>query len=218
MGKLTIKQVFLAIERQILIGKTYFAISKGLLQTEPRFIGVAPTFFGLTIDGGFELAQMAVARMYDKTPGPVTVQMLLKQAALEINSFECKDREKIMDAIAKSNATLVKLKPVLKVIATRRNEWLAHLDPRTVGNPRALNKKASLTIPDLDLAFEETEKVVGGLRRLFDGSHGPIRYSGDDDYKTVIGYIDRAKAAEKKAFDAKFENQFGHPPPQTPER
>jgi AbiU2 len=217
LAKLPLKQIFLAIERQILVGKTYLAIAKGLLQTEPRFLGVAPTFFGLTIDGGLELAQMAVARMYDQTPGPVTVLMLLEQAFRKIDSFECSDRKEITAAIERSVATVVELEPVLKAIATRRNEWLAHLDPRTVGNPNALDKKAGLTIPDLDRAFEETEKVVGGLRRLFDGSHGPIRYSGDDDYKTVIRYIDRAKTAEKKTFDAEFEKQFGHPPPQMPE-
>ncbi len=42
-------------------------MAKGLLESDPVLLQTAPTFFGLTIDGSVELAQMAIARLYDKT-------------------------------------------------------------------------------------------------------------------------------------------------------
>ena len=77
MGKLTFEQVLAAIERQILVGKTYLAVAKGLLAAEWAVFGVAPTFFGLMSDGSLELAQMAIAKLYDRGQKTVTVKAML---------------------------------------------------------------------------------------------------------------------------------------------
>lgn len=213
MSKLNLNQVFAAIERQILVGKTYMIIARGLREADPRLRAVAPTFFGLTSDGLLELAQMVVARIYDQTPGPVTIRMMLDQADTDVGSFAYGNRDEVSAAIHEARAKLLNLEPVLAVIAIRRNEWLAHLDPRTVGNPHALDEKASLSITDLDLAFKESEKILTNLTRLFDGTFGAIRFSADDDYKAVFRHIDRSQAAERKEFADSFEAQFRHPPP-----
>jgi hypothetical protein len=44
-----------------------------------------------------------------------------------------------------------------------------------VRDPQALSIKAKLTIADLERAFDETAKILSGLKRLFDGTVGPIR-------------------------------------------
>jgi hypothetical protein len=90
----------------------------------------------------------------------------------------------------------------LNSIRHRRNEWLAHLDQETVRNPEALANKAKLTIEDLDRVFEKTENIVRELQGLLDGTIGPIKFLGDDDFKAVFDSIRRSVAAEKK--------QFGH--------
>ena len=61
MGKPTLKQVLDAHKNQVLVGKSYLNIASGLLQADPVILQTAPTFFGLTIDGSLELAQMALA-------------------------------------------------------------------------------------------------------------------------------------------------------------
>ncbi len=67
-------------------------IAKGLLNTDPVLLDGARTFFGLTIDGNLELAQMAIASLYDRTRGAVTIPVMLAQPADEISSFQFKTK------------------------------------------------------------------------------------------------------------------------------
>jgi hypothetical protein len=85
----------------------------------------------------------------------------------------------------------------------------------TVRDPQALSIKAKLTIADLERAFDKTEKILSGLERLFDGTVGPIRFVGGDDYRGLLERIRWSVSDEKKQFDAAFETQFRHPPPRT---
>jgi AbiU2 len=153
--KPTITQVLNALERQILFGKTYFAISRGLLKAEPVVYGTASTFFGLTADGCLELAAMTIAHLYDRSKGSVTIPRMLQRAEAEISSFH--DRLHVRKAIAGATA-----------IKRYRDEWFAHLDPNTVADPEALNAAANVTILDLDRAFEETEGIIKELTRLLE--------------------------------------------------
>jgi hypothetical protein len=133
LGKLTIEQFLRAVERQILFGKTYLGIAKGLLAAKPIVFGAAPTFFGLTADGSIDLAQMAIARLYDRQG--VTVRRMLDEAKLQIKSFKKGTPQQVIAVIAKSKTAVRNLEPVLTAIRVRRNKWLAHLDPETVRDP-----------------------------------------------------------------------------------
>jgi hypothetical protein len=57
LSKSTFKQILDALKRQILVGKSYVALAKGLLTADPVILQTAATFFGLTADGSLELAQ-----------------------------------------------------------------------------------------------------------------------------------------------------------------
>jgi phytoene dehydrogenase-like protein len=200
LSKLTLKQFLNALENELLVGKTYLAIAKGFLAAEPGVFGVAPTFFGLTAEAGVTLAQMAVARLYDRDGRAVTVDSMLDQAARQAGAFKKGDRGEVRGALANSRREVRALKPVLDSIRHRRNERLAHLDQETVRNPKALANKARLTIEDLDRVFEKTENIVRELQRLLDGTIGPIKFLGDDDFSAVFDCIRRSVAAEKKEF------------------
>jgi hypothetical protein len=212
-----LKRVFYAIEGQILNGKTYVSISKAIRESDPGIFGTAPTFFGMTSEGGFELAQMTVARLYDRSRSgrvrAVTIRRLLEQSKREIGSFKYGDETQVNEAIAKAWKTVQGLESILAAIDRRRNEWFAHLDVRTVADLQESNDRAKLTIADLERAFRETEEIVTSLRRLFDGTIGELRYSSGDDYRGMLERIRHSVATEKKEFDAVFERQFGHPPP-----
>ena len=201
MAKPTFKQVLDALKRQVLVGKSYLGIAKGLLNTDPVLLDGARTFFGLTIDGSFELAQMAIARLYDRTRGAVTIPLMLGRAADEISSFQRGDREQIVEAIKKAQDTVTGLESVLASIHVRRNEWLAHLDPRTVANLAALAARAKLDIPDLDHAFKETEEIVLEMSSLYEGVIGDLHFLGDDDYKSALNWIRKAKCAYIEGFE-----------------
>jgi hypothetical protein len=67
LAKPTFKQVLDALKGQVLAGKSHLGIAKGLVNADPVLLDGARTFFGLTINGNLELAQMAIARLYDRT-------------------------------------------------------------------------------------------------------------------------------------------------------
>lgn len=204
MVKPTLKQVLDALKNQVLVGKSYLELAKGLLQADAVILQTAPTFFGLTADGSLELAQMAIARLYDKTSGAVTVQAMLSQAVLEVSSFRRGSEQDARQAIVESKKLVDGLMPVLKSIRRRRNEWFAHLDPRTVIDPKALAAKAKLTIPDIERAFKETEELLLKLACLYDGTFGDLRFIGGDDYKEALNWIRLAKCASIEAYEKKF--------------
>jgi hypothetical protein len=202
LGKLTFEQVLAAIERQILVGKTCLAVAKGLLAAEWAVFGVAPTFFGLMSDGSLELAQMAIAKLYDRGEKAVTVKAMLLLAAGQPDAFQKGDLGQVNAAILKSAQRVIGLQPIIDAIRKRRDKWLAHLDPSTVRSPAALTESVKLTIEDLERIFKETEDILSALERLFDGTIGEIRYLGGDDYRALLDHVRRATSAEKKELDA----------------
>lgn len=205
MGKPTFKQVLDALKLQILRGKSYLGIAKGLLSADPVLLDGARTFFNLTIDGNLELAQMAVARMYDRTKGAVTIPTMLVRAKTEVASFKRGGHAKINQAITKAQGDVAGLQGVLQSIHTRRNEWLAHLDPRTVSNSAALTAKANLTIPDLERALKVTEEIVIDMSSFYEGVIGDLHYLGDGDYKAALDWIRKAKCV----YIERFEQEHG---------
>lgn len=200
----TLKQVLDALKNQVLVGKSYLELAKGLLGADPVITQVSPTFFGLSIDGSLELAQMAIARLYDRTGKSVTVQRLLTRARMEVSSFQRGEKQEVTEAIAKHNQTVMELEPVLQAIRTRRNEWLAHLDPKAIANPKAVAEKAKLTLPDLDRAFEQTEHILIDLSSLYEGTIGELKFIDGDDYKTALNWIRKAKCAAIERYEAQW--------------
>lgn len=204
MSKPTLKQILDALKRQVLVGKSYLNVAKGLLAADPFILQGSETFFGLTMDGSLELAQMAIARLYDRTRGSVTIPAMLARAANEVSSFQRGDRQQIVQAITDSENAVTGLELVLTSIHKRRNEWLAHLDPRTVRDPTALAVKAKLGIPDLDRAFRETEKMLLDICSLYEGVTGELEFLGGNDYEHALDWIRKAKCTSIENYEKEF--------------
>jgi len=160
--------------------------SKSLLAADPAVIHTAPTFFGLSAEGSLELAQLAIARIYDRAARAVTVRRFLHAAATQLTTFQRATPVEASDAILEAVRTVIALQPIVDAIRKRRDEWLAHLDPKTVADPSALSAKAKLSIPDLDRAFSKTEEMLLGLSSLYKGVVGQLRFIGGDDYKMAL--------------------------------
>src|SRR6266446_5358506 len=205
VSKPTLKQILDVLKRQVLVGKSYLDLAKGLLEADAAIRDTAPTFFGLTIDGSLELAQMTIARLYDDaTRGSVTIRRMLVRAAEEVASFQRGDEHSVRAEIAKRKAAIVALGPVLESIRQRRNEWLVHLDPRTVTNPASLSAKAKLSIPDLECVFKETEDILLKLSSLYEGVIVELQFLGGDDYKMALNWIRSAKCRSIENFEKEF--------------
>jgi len=209
----TLKQILLALEKQVLVGRTYLDTAKGLLKTDPVLLQTAPTFFGLTIDGSLELAQMAIARLYDTTKNTMSLPRMLKRVEQQAGTFENANSQDVRSAIAECEKALVGLRAVIESIEERRNGWLAHLDPSTIADPEALSARAKLTIPDLERAFAETERILLKLSSLYDGTIGELKYIGGDDYEVALDWIRRAKCAHIERYEQEFKVRWEGPRP-----
>ncbi len=88
----------------------------------------------------------------------MTVEKMLNRAKLEAGSFQRSTAQEVRRVIAESEEAGSGLDSLLVSIRERRNGWLAHLDPKTIADPKALEARAKLTVPDLERAFKETEK------------------------------------------------------------
>jgi hypothetical protein len=213
VGKLTIKQILDTLEGQFRHGKTYLSISTALMKAEPIVTGAAPTFFGVMSEGGLVMAQMCLARLYDKHRGTVTIGLLLDAASRDPGAFRKADATQVAKAIRESGVKVTKLASVLSAITHRRDTWFAHTDPRAVNDPINYQAKAELTVDQLQHAFTETESIIKEFGYSFDGVIGPILFLGGDDYKNLFEVIRRATGEEMHKFDEKFKAQFGHSPP-----
>src|SRR5450631_4034800 len=209
----TLKQILGALEKQVLVGRTYLDTATGLLKADPVLLQVSPTFFDLTIDGSLELSQMTVARLYDETKRTITVPKMLRQAEMEAGSFQRGTPQEVRQAIAASEKTVEALEPVLAAIRERRNGWLAHLDPQTIGDPKELEARAKLTMPDLERVFKETESILLKLSSLYDGTIGELKYIGWDDYEVALNWIRRAKCSAIEKYEGEFHTKWDGPRP-----
>ncbi len=209
----TLKQILDALKKQVLVGKTYLDTARGLLGADPVLIQTAPTFFGMAIDGGLELAQMAVARLYDATRDTMSVPKMLKRAEHEAGTFQRGSGQEVRKAIAECQKMVIGLDPVIASIGERRNGWLAHLDPKTIAEPSALAARARLTLPDLDRAFKDTEEIVLKMSCLYEGTIGELRYIGGDDYETALEWIRNAKCASIEKYEHEFKQKWDGPRP-----
>jgi hypothetical protein len=213
VGRLTVEQILNTLEGQFLFGKTYLSISTGLSKAEPIVHSTAPTFFGVMSEGGFVMAQMCLARLYDKHRGTVTIDLLLEKASVYPEEFPSASPMQVAKAVQDSRMKVSNLGSVLSAITHRRDTWFAHTDPRAVNDPATHQAKAELTVDQLQHAFAETESIIKEFGQLFNGSIGPICFLGQDDYENLFAVIRGATADEMRKFDESFEAQFGHPPP-----
>ena len=211
-----LKQTLDALKNQVLVGKTYLQIGKRLLDSDPVIRHTAPTFFGLTVDGSLELAQIAVARLYDTTSGTITVTTMLRLAEQQAGLFQRGDAMEVRASIKQAEQKIAALEPILESIRLRRNEWFAHLAPDTVRDPKALADKAKLTIADLDRVYSETEELLIDLACLYDGTFGELRFIGGDDYEMALKYIRDAKCAQIKEYEKEFGTWEGPRPRDCP--
>ena len=90
----------------------------------------------------------------------MTVPKMLNRAEAEVGSFQRGTAQEVRKTIAEAEKIVQGLESVLASIRERRNGWLAHLDPETIADPKALDARSKLTIPDLERAFKDTEEIL----------------------------------------------------------
>lgn len=200
-GKLvpTIQQIIDRLINEFRRGNTALQIANGLLAGDRGLLERAPVFFGLTIEGNLELAQIYAGRMYDRTKGAITVKILMQRCREQAKHFNHGTESQVLSALSWCADAVESIRPTLESITKRRNKALAHLDPQFVANPTYLNTAAALTIPDLVTVYDTTEKILQRLDAVHSGTIGPLTFLGPDDYRIVLDLLaeSRDKNTEK---------------------
>jgi hypothetical protein len=206
---LCFEEIRAALANQIVVGKACLKISQGIWRADPVVLATAPIFFGLTLEGNLQLAQMYAARLYDQTPGAISIYSLIAEARKWATGLPSEERLAVLTSISESEARIDELQPILASITKRRNEAFAHLDSRTVRNPQRLNETASLTVPDLSRVFAATGRLLSEISVLTRDVASDFDLLGVDDYEMALSLISEAKCAQVE----NYEKEFGSPAP-----
>jgi hypothetical protein len=192
----TLDQIMSGLIREVRFGKAALRVAVGLNYTDSDIWNVAPMFFGLARQANLEVAQMYLARLYDrptKTREPVTVRTLLKLGERQPELFTKGTPDEVIAAAKECRKIITSLREPLASIETRRNEALAHLDKNSVMNPGGLKQTAPLSMADLQRMFDETENILRKMDRFYSGLVGEIFFLEQDDYRAVLKIIAEAK-------------------------
>jgi hypothetical protein len=182
------------LKGQAVYGRTHLEIAKGLAAAQAETARVAPTFFDLTLEAHLQAAQMYVAKLYDKQADAVTVKTLLDRTERLAATFPSAKPERVREIVQIALSTIAELEPKLDAVQIRRNEYLAHLDPGTIRNIDSMNRRAALTIADLDFILVETTNILNLFSQAFDGTLSTPMLTGFDDYKNVLKLVWRVEA------------------------
>jgi hypothetical protein len=161
------------------------------------------------LEGNLQLAQMYAARLYDKTPGAISIYSLISEAKKWAAGLQKPGDSVALQEIRDSESRIQALEPILASITKRRNEALAHLDPRTVRDPQRLNAIATLTVPELSKVFAETGQIISEVNVVYRDIASNFEFLGVEDFKVAFGLIADAKCAQVE----EWEKEFGTPAP-----
>jgi hypothetical protein len=211
-SKPTIEEILASLQNEVILGKAYVAIAKGLKTADPVVMQTAQTFFSLTVEASLQVAQMLAAKLFDTHSWAVTVSTLLSAAAGQAGSFRNGNPH---HAIANLRTRIARLNPILTSLQKRRNEELAHLDPATVIDPQALSTRAQLTITDLLTVFDEAGTILNEISILYNGMNRIFELFGSDDYQTALKLIADAKNAQADQYEKEFKESWPYPRPRS---
>ena len=192
----SLEEILIALKREVAFGRTHLRIALAIRRADPVVIHSAQTFFGLTHDAHLAAAQMYAAKLYDKTKGSLGVRSLLAKAGQLAGKFANATGEEVRKVISAANAQVDGFDKILFAVERRRNEYLAHLDVKTVADPPALDKEAGLTIDELDNLLVETGNMLNEISQLYDGTLSFLELTGFDDHETVLKLIAGAMRAQ----------------------
>lgn len=211
--KPSLQEILTSLMNEVVWGRTHLKIAKAIRAVDPVVIHTAQTFFGLTQDAHLFAAQMYAAKLHDRTRGPITIKSALEEAERLAGTFACGSAEQVRKTVAAAHAQLAGFDKVLAAIEERRNEYLAHVDARSIVDPTALDKTAALTIDELDHLFVETGNILNDISQLRDGTLAVLELVDSGDYENAFRLIAEAKCAQAEKFEKEFKQPWPYERP-----
>ena len=190
--KPTIEQIIETPMYQVVAGKAYLKVAAGLAESDPVILGMAKTFFAMTLDSHLYSSLMYAARIHDTQRNAVTMKTLLQRAKEEKGKAKYGAAE-VEKAVSSAESKLAELEDLLESLKDRRNQRLAHNDPRTPTDPSLAAAVMQEDYENLKRIFAETGKTVNEFSRLFRDVTGILEILDQEDYKSVIEVLFKAR-------------------------
>lgn len=206
--KSDMKVLIRALVNEVIMGTTHLAIVNGLNEADPVVLGTASVFFGLTIRGHLEAAQMYAAKLFDTHRDAETIHTLLSAAGQNAHLFSNATSQQVDRAVGMARQRIKQLDPIMKSVRARRNKVLAHLDPETVRDAVKVAKDARLTLADLSKVFDAAHGIVNEISILWMKTSHLRSFPFDDDYKHALDLIAEAECARIQKYERDFKAKW----------
>ena len=202
-----------ALTNESFHGGIHLAISEGLADMDPFIGNQAPVFFMYTFYGHMYSAQMRANKLFDTHGNAVTVPKFLEMARLRRSKFQHAKEKDVLACIAEAESIIANLTPTIRVLRTRRNDFLAHISPKLAFTPEQLQQATKLTMPQIREVLYEGGKIVNQLLHMWNKSKNQLRETFADDYKKIVSLASKQLCSEIKAHEAEFAKYDSRPLP-----
>ena len=176
---------------EVMFGRAHYGIARGLGRSDRRAIkafGTAPRFFDLTLGAHADSAQLALARIFDRTSA-VSIHTLLSSALKEAGTFKHGTSMEVRKAVERAKASIATLEPGVTAIRTRRNETIAHLDARPFIDPNGYVQEGLVSYRQIEGLFDQIGAILNTLSLLYRGASSPLELEGAKDYEQVLDHL-----------------------------
>ena len=211
---LQLQQIVNSLISEVVFGRTHLKLAKAIRTADPAVVHTARTFFGLTHDAHINAALMYAAKLHDKSHGTITIRSALDAAQRVAGTFVHATAENVRKILSLAEAQLSQFERTLSAIEARRNQYLAHLDPKMVLDPTEIDAQATITIDELDSLFVETGNILNDISQTHHGVFSGLELIDADDYENALRLIAEAKCAQADEYEEEFKEPWPHERPQ----
>ena len=206
------QQMLFWLITEVMYGRAHFLITRGLKRADPVVLDTAPRFFAMTLGAHADAALMNAARLFDRSPG-VSIHTLLSTALRVAGTFKCGTSAEVRRVVAEAKTSVAALEPIVEALRTRRNETIAHLDPRTIVDPEGYVKAGRISFSELEGLFAQTGSILGKLSLLYRGTSVDLELKDAIDYEQALDLIADAKCDQARRYEVEHETPAPFPRP-----
>ena len=158
-----LETLFETLTKEASFCRSFLVIGQVLVKQgkeNPASLNIAPRFFALTYMAHVEMVFIRVAKLFDKSANAATIYALLDEARKMKGAFKNKKAPEVQAIIHDADAKIAGLGDVLKRLRVVRNHRVAHLDAKTVLQPKPQSEEARVTIDELFRILDTASAIL----------------------------------------------------------
>ena len=113
----------------------------------------------------------------------------VRSAGRDHRTFKNGTAAEVRKAVKEARVCVTGLQAILKPIGTRRNQTVAHLDPKAIVDRDGYIREGQVRYCELDGLFEQTGLILNRLSILYRGKSVRLHLDGEKDYEHALNLI-----------------------------